>query len=66
MLKLPRLALAPWPGDVQRESPDLQPANEKDRQKGRLLGGTGREATMNSLTPGRYSELFELQAAGYR
>src|SRR5438445_2334953 len=32
--------------------PDVEPVNEKDRQKGRLLGRIGRSATMNSLIPG--------------
>jgi hypothetical protein len=44
-LKLPRLALAASLSDVQRESPDVQPANEKDRQKSGFsaeLGATRR------------------------
>jgi len=34
VLKLPQLALAAWLSDVEHESPDVQPVNEKDRQKG--------------------------------
>jgi hypothetical protein len=50
MLKLARLALAPWPGNLQCESSGVQPSNEKRSPKGRLRNWE--EATMNSLTPG--------------